>query len=88
MGITQVEPVSQLQRGYQSVLDKLPKGPVILSNYGKATAVLLSVDDYDSMRHQIAMYERQFAGDLAKEVGEWFTDEEVTGVFTRAGVGL
>lgn len=88
MGITQVEPVSQLQRGYQSVLDKLPKGPVILSNYGKAAAVLLSVDDYDSMRHQIAMYERQFTGDRAVQADEWLTDDEVTAAFTKAGVSL
>lgn len=86
--VTQVEPVTRLQRDHAAILAQLPKGPVILSSRGKATAVMLSVDDYDRMRHQIAMYERQFAGDLAKEVGEWLTDDEVTGAFTKAGVGL
>lgn len=86
--VTQVEPVTRLQRDHAAILAQLPKGPVILSSRGKAAAVMLSVDDYDSMRHQIAMYERQFAGDLAKEVGEWFTDEEVTEAFTKTGVGL
>lgn len=86
--VTQVEPVTRLQRDHASILAQLPKGPVILSSRGKAAAVMLSVEDYDRMRHQIAMYERQFAGDLANEVGEWLTDDEVTASFTRAGVSL
>jgi prevent-host-death family protein len=84
--ITQVEPVTQLQRDYQVVLDKLDAGPVVLSRKGKAAAVVLSVDEYDRMRGQIAKLERQLAGDHAKQVGNWMTDQEVTEAFTLAGV--
>lgn len=86
--VTQVEPVTRLQRDHAAILAQLPKGPVILSSRGKAAAVMLSVDDYDRMRHQIASYERQAAGDQAKEAGEWLTDSEVTAAFHRAGVTL
>lgn len=84
--VTQVEPVTRLQRDHTAILAQLPKGPVILSSRGKAAAVMLSIEDYDRMRHQIAMYERQAAGDLAKEVGEWMTDDEVTSAFHKAEV--
>lgn len=86
--VTQVEPVTRLQRDHAAVLAQLPKGPVILSSRGKAAAVILSVDDYDRMRHQIAMYERQIAGDIAKEADDWLADDEVTTAFTKAGVTL
>lgn len=86
--VTQVEPVTRLQRDHAAVLAKLPKGPVILSSRGKAAAVILSVDDYDRMRHQIAMYERQIAGDIAKEADDWLADDEVTIAFTKVGVDL
>jgi prevent-host-death family protein len=86
--VTQVEPVTRLQRDHTAVLAQLPKGPVILSSRGKAAAVLLSVDDYDRMRHQIAMYERQATGDLAKQVDDWLDDSEVTAAFTTAGIAL
>lgn len=84
--ITQVEPVTQLQRNYQVVLDKLDAGPVILSNRGKAAAVVMSVEDYDQLRGKAAMYERQVDGDLAVRANDWVSDDEVTETFTRAGV--
>ncbi len=86
--VTQVEPVTRLQRDHAAILAQLPKGPVILSSRGKAAAVRLSIDDYDSMRHQIAMYERQFTGDRAVQADEWLTDDEVTAAFNKAGVTL
>lgn len=85
---TQVFPVTQAQRNINSVLAKLDKGPVILSKGGMAAAVVLSVDEFDRMQNQIAMSERQAAGDLAKEAGEWLTDDEVTAAFIKAGVML
>lgn len=45
--IPQIEPVSQLQRNYKVLFDKLPDGPVILSSQGRAAAVLVSVADWD-----------------------------------------
>lgn len=86
--VTQVEPVTRLQRDHAAILAQLSKGPVILSSRGKAAAVMLSVDDYDSMRHQIAMYERQFAGDRAVQADDWMTDDDVTAAFHKAGVAL
>jgi len=85
--VTQVEPVTRLQRDHAAILAQLPKGPVILSSRGKAAAVLLSVDDYDRMRQQIALFERQAAGDLAKQTDEWLDDSEVTAAFQKAGIG-
>ena len=85
---TQVFPVTQAQRNINSVLAKLDKGPVILSKGGMAAAVVLSVDEFDRMQNQIAMSERQLAGDRAVEANDWMTDDEVTEAFTKAGVTL
>ena len=86
--ITQVEPVTQLQRKYQTVIDKAANGPVILSQAGRAAAVVLSVAEFDRMRSQIATYERQFIGDRAVQADEWLTDDDVTAAFNKAGVTL
>ena len=83
MAITQVEPVTALQRSYQAIFDKLPAGPVVLSNHGKAAAILLSVDEYDRQQARLRYYERQHAGDLALIANEWVSDEEVSQGFAE-----
>lgn len=88
MVVTQIEPVTQLQRKYQVVIDKAANGPVILSQAGRAAAVVLSVAEFDRMQNQIAMLERQLAGDAAKQADDWLSDDEVTQAFTKAGVTL
>jgi len=47
---------------------------------------VLSVAEFDRMNNQIAMLERQLAGDHAKQQGDFVTDDEVTEAFKRAGV--
>lgn len=84
--ITQVEPVTQLQRGYQAILDKLAAGPVVLSNRGKAAAILLSVEEYDRQIARLHYYERQQMGDLAIDLDDWLSDDEVTEAFVSAGI--
>lgn len=84
--LTQVEPVTQLQRGYQVILDKLEAGPVVLSNRGKAAAVLLSVEEYDRQIARLRYYERQHLGDLAVQANDWLSDDELTETFVSVGV--
>ena len=70
--IPQIEPVTRLQREWRSLFDKLSSGPVVLSNQGRAAAVLVSVDEWNRAA------ERQFtqedinallAAQRAKEAG-------------------
>lgn len=58
MAVTQVEPVTNLQRGYGQLFAKLDNGPLILTNRGKAAAVMLSVPDYDRTISRLEQLER------------------------------
>ena len=73
--VTQVEPVTQLQRNYQVVLDQLENGPVVLSKSGRAAAVVLSVTDYDRqvqrLRRLEAIVEAHKLEAAANEAGTW-----------------
>lgn len=57
--IPQIEPVSRLQREWRLLVDKLGNGPIILSNQGKAAAVLLSTTDYDHLVGRLAELEKK-----------------------------
>lgn len=75
MAITQVEPVTQLQRSYQAVLDKTANGPVVLSRAGRAAAVVLSVADYDRQVERLRKLESIVEGlrqeQAADQAGTW-----------------
>jgi len=77
MALTQVEPVTQLQRNYQPIFEKLANGPVVLSRAGRAAAVLMSVEDYDRQAERLALLERQVVGDQAIEADQWIDAAEV-----------
>lgn len=83
---TQTVNVGNLQRDYKSILDKLVRGPVILATRGRATAVILSVEDYDRQIERISFLERQRAGDQAVAADKWLNDDEVTEAFKKAGI--
>lgn len=73
--LTQVEPVTQLQRNYQVVLDQLPNGPVVLSKSGRAAAVVLSVAEYDRQVERLRRLEATVEGlrfeAAANQAGTW-----------------
>lgn len=87
--VTQVEPVTNLQRSYQALFAKVENGPVILTNRGTAAAVLLSVTDHDSRETRLAQLERWFlAAVRSTEVadGQWVPDADVDAEFQRMGI--
>ena len=84
--ITQVEPVSTMQKSYQTLFSKLTDGPVILTNRGHAAAVLLSVGDYDRQRQELAFYRRQVLADERMESDEWVTGEELAAELAKMGI--
>ena len=49
-----IEPVTMLQRNHKVLLGKLDKGPVIISNAGRAVAVLVSVEEWDKTANELA----------------------------------
>ncbi|MDQ3248906.1 MAG: type II toxin-antitoxin system Phd/YefM family antitoxin, partial [Chloroflexota bacterium] len=49
MHIPQLMPISTMQRNYSAVVRNLLTGPVILSQYSKPVAVMLSPDDYERL---------------------------------------
>lgn len=67
MRVPQMEPITNLQRAYQAVLAKLASGPVVLSNYGRAAAVLVSVEEWDRQADELDRLKRlvQADGDFA-----------------------
>ncbi len=67
MSITQIVPITDMQKNYSKVLSQLEAGPVILSQRSKAVGIILSPEDYDKMNNElqrlqrIIAYDRQFA---------------------------
>ena len=73
--VPQIEPVSQLQKNYRVVLDQLAAGPVVLSSQGRATAVVVSVADWDDREARLrmleALHEARRVEALTNEAGSW-----------------
>lgn len=84
--VTQVEPITTLQRNYQRLFEKISDGPVILTNRGTAAAVLQSVADYDRQQQEIAYYRRQALADVRMLSDEWVADEEFTAELAKMGI--
>jgi prevent-host-death family protein len=49
MSIPQIESITTLARDFKAVLAKLPNGPVFITQRSDATAVVLSVGDYERL---------------------------------------
>src|SRR4051812_8427729 len=70
MVIPKFTPISTLQRDYNAVVRKLDKGPVILSQYTKPVAVVMSPAQYEHLTglevelkrlQRIIQYDQDFA---------------------------
>lgn len=52
--VPQIEPVTQLQRNHKKLFEKLENGPVIISSAGRATAVLVGIEEWDRTATELA----------------------------------
>lgn len=82
----QVQVLDREEEGIQALLDKLSGGPVALTDEGQVTAIVLPVDEYDTLRDWVRFFERQQASDLALKTDEWMSDEDLTEAFAQVGV--
>jgi PHD/YefM family antitoxin component YafN of YafNO toxin-antitoxin module len=57
MRIPQIEPVTTLSKDYKTVFSKLDRGPVILAMRSRPAAVLLSVNEYETMMTRLEQLE-------------------------------
>jgi prevent-host-death family protein len=48
-GIVEVVPISDLRHRQNEIMDQLSKGPVILTQHGRGTAVLLSMQQWQEI---------------------------------------
>ena len=55
MDVADVRPISDLRTNQHDVLDRLSVGPVVLSQRGRATAVLVSWDRWRQLIEQIEL---------------------------------
>jgi len=53
--VADVRPISDLRLRQQEVLDKLSEGPVVLSQRGRATAVLVSWEKWNRLSEQLEL---------------------------------
>ena len=56
--VPQIEPVSSMSRDHKGIIAKLGKGPVILAQRSKPTAVLVSIEEWNRIALQMREYER------------------------------
>lgn len=60
--VLQTEPITQLQRNYNIVLERLAAGPVLLLQRSSLAAVMVSPDQWNAMNAELETYrsERRF----------------------------
>ena len=78
--LPQIEPITNLQKGHNRILDMLPNGPVILTKQSKTTAVLVSPELWDSTAAELTRLRRVVKMDAIvadMESGEFSTEEEL-----------
>lgn len=81
--LPQIEPITRLQRDHRLILSQLKKGPVILTQHSKPTAVLVSTDEWDRTAKELKRLQRIIVGDRASEAvrtGEFHTEAEVEAI--------
>jgi prevent-host-death family protein len=80
--VPQIVPISEMKLNQPDVLEKLNAGPVILASRSKATAVLVSVQQWERMVTYIEDLEDALAvaklklADMRGEV-EWMSQQEI-----------
>lgn len=80
MSATQVVPVSDLRTNHREVFALLRRGPVILAQHSKASAVLLSVSEWDRMNADLKRLRRSaLADEIYQEMksGKYLTQEQL-----------
>jgi PHD/YefM family antitoxin component YafN of YafNO toxin-antitoxin module len=63
MNQLQTEPITQLQRNYNVVLDRLPAGPVMLLQRSALAAVMVSPEQWNAMTAELDRLRRIVIGD-------------------------
>lgn len=85
-GVPQLAPVTQLQRGYKPVFERLQNGPVFLTLHHKALAVLVDAEDWDRMTTELKHYRLLAEGRAnaarAESNDSWVSQEEMKQVMS------
>lgn len=63
MNQLQTEPITQLQRNYNIVLDRLPVGPVMLLQRSSLAAVMVSPEQWNAMTAELERLRRIVTAD-------------------------
>ena len=74
--VPRIEPITKMARDHASLVSSLGDGPIVLAHRSKATAVLVSIEDWDVRAKRLAYLERMMVGDQADariEAGEYDT---------------
>ncbi len=80
--IAEVAPVTDLQDQPDEIMAQLAKGPVILTRHGRGAAVLLSMQEWQSLNEQLHSVEE---AQVLKELYAEFDEEER--VLAETGLG-
>ena len=77
--LPQMEPITTFKKNHLTVLKKLSKGPVFLSQRSKMAAVLLSTSEFEALMKDAAQYRRMVLADQHSQEmdqGRYVTQEE------------
>ncbi len=79
MRIPEIVPVSDFRRDAAAVLQKVQDAsdPVVLTQRGRAVAVLQSIESYEKLQHDLALARALLAGEQDIAAGERHSREEV-----------
>ena len=79
--VPDIVPVSDFRQGAASLLKRVreEKGPVFLTQRGRAAAVLLSVEEYERREQELEILRALSRGDQEIAAGSGFTLDEVLG---------
>lgn len=81
MNQLQTEPITQLQRNYSAVLDRLPAGPVMLLQRSALAAIMVSPEQWNAMTAELERLRRIVKIDQALaevNAGDVVSHEEFT----------
>jgi len=78
-GVPEIVPVSDLRQGAAALLKRVRKSrsPVVVTQRGRAAAVLLSIDEYERREHDFEILRLLAQGEKEIASGEGFTLAEV-----------
>lgn len=79
------EPVTTLKRQATQILADLheSKEPILITEYGKPSAYLVDVDDYEFMQNRIKILEGIAKGESALLEGRTLTQQEAKQAFNK-----